>query len=180
MCNVLLKCVQTTLKNHELHNDVKDLLRLGRPLKLTSRDQSYLYRKVRQDPKISYHKLAEGFTNIPGNVSVSRWTVRRCLNKKSLDCYVAARKPFLLVLDCLKRLKWCRERLHWSVEDWAKVIFSYESNFEVINCKSRLIIKRLAGEKFKERFCVPRIQGGGGSVGIWGCSPIKNRVIQHL
>ena len=52
--------MQTTLKNHELHNDVKDLPRLGRPLKLTSRDQSYLYRKVRQDPKISFRELAEG------------------------------------------------------------------------------------------------------------------------
>ena len=60
MCNVLLKCVQATLKNHKLHNDVKDLPRLGRPLKLTSRDQSYLYGKVRQDPKISYRELAEG------------------------------------------------------------------------------------------------------------------------
>ena len=73
------------------------------------------------------------------------------------------------VSDRLKRLKWCRERLHWSVEDWAKVIFSDKSSFEVINRKSRLIIKRLAGEKIKERFCVPRIQGGGGSVRIWGC-----------
>ena len=169
MCNALLKCVQTMLKNHELHSNVKDLPRLGRHLKLTSRDQSYLYRKVRQDPKISYCKLAEGFTNTPGNVSVSRWTVQRCLNKKGLNCYDAARKPLLCVSDRLKRLKWCRERLHWSVEDWAKVIFSDESNFEVVNCKSRLIIKRLAGEKFKEHFCVPRIQGGGGSVGIWGC-----------
>ena len=117
MCNVSLKCVQTALKNHELHNDVKDLPRLGRSLKLTSRDQSYLYRKVRQDPKISYRELAEGFTNTPGNVSVSRWTIRRCLNKNGLGCYVAARKPLLRVSDRLKRLKWCRERLHWSVED---------------------------------------------------------------
>ena len=169
MCNVSLKCVQTTLKNHKLHSDVKDLPRLGRPLKLTSRDQSYLYQKVRQDPKISYCELAEGFTNAPGNVSVSRWTVQRCLNKKGLGFCVAARKPLLRVLDCLNRIKWCRERLHWSVEEWAKVIFSDESNFEVINHKSILIIKMLAGEKFKERFCVPRIQGGGGSVGIWGC-----------
>ena len=126
MCNVSLKCVQTTLKNHELHNDVKDLPKLGRPLKLTSRDQSYLYRKVRQDPKISYHEFAEGFTKTPSNVSVSSWTVRRSLNKKGIDCYVAARKPLLGVSDCLKRLKWCK---HWSVEDWAKVIFSDESNF---------------------------------------------------
>ena len=72
MCKVLLKCVKTTLKNHELHNDVNDLPRLGRPLKLTSRDQSYLNRKVRQDPKISYREFAEGFTTTPGNVSVSR------------------------------------------------------------------------------------------------------------
>ena len=141
MCNVSLKCVKTTLKNHEQHNDVKDLPRLGRPLKLTSRDQSYLYRKVRQDRKISYREHAEGFTNTLGNVSVSRWTVRRCLNKKGLDCYVATRKPLLRVSDRLKRFKWCRERLYWSVEDWAKVIFSNESNFEVINRKSRLIIK---------------------------------------
>ena len=169
MCNVSLKCVQTTLKNHELHNDAKHLPSLGRPLKLTSIDQSYLYRKGRQNPKISYRELAEGFTNMPVNVYVSRWTVRRCLNKKGLGCYVTARKPLLRVSDRLKRLKWCRERLHWSVEDWPKVIFIDESNFEMINRKSRFIIKRLAGEKFKERFCVPRIQGGGGSVGIWGC-----------
>ena len=97
------------MKNHELHYDVKDLLRPGRPLKLTSNDQSYLYRKVRQDPKISYRQLAQGFTNTPANVSVSRWTVQSCLNKKGLDCYVAARKPLLRVLDCLKRIKWCRE-----------------------------------------------------------------------
>ena len=126
MCNVLLKCVQITLKNHELHNDFKDLPRLSKPLKLTSRDQSYLYRKVRQDPKISYRELAEGFTNTPGNASFSRWTVRRCLNKKGFDCYVAARKSLLCVSDRLRILKWCRERLHWSVEDWVKVIFSQD------------------------------------------------------
>ncbi|XP_065672196.1 uncharacterized protein LOC136090020 [Hydra vulgaris] len=50
ICNVSLKFVQTTLKNHKLRNDVKDLPRLVElglfgHLKLTSRDQSYLYQK---------------------------------------------------------------------------------------------------------------------------------------
>ena len=40
MCNVSLKCVQTMLKNHELHNDVKDLPRLG-ALKLTKRHLAF-------------------------------------------------------------------------------------------------------------------------------------------
>ena len=37
----------------------------------------------------------------------------------------------------------------------------------MVNRKSRFIVKRLASEKYKERFCVPRVQGGGGLIGIW-------------
>ena len=89
------------------------------------------------------------------------------LIKKGIDCYVAARKPLLKVTDRIKRYKWCKERLHWTVEGWSKIIFNDESNFEMVNCKSRFIIKRLGSEKYKEKFCVPRVQGGGGSIGIW-------------
>ena len=63
---------------------------------------------------------------------------------------------------------WCKERLHWLEEDWSKVIFNDESNFEVVNRKSRFIVEKLASEKNKERFCVLRAQGDGGSICIWG------------
>ena len=79
----------------------------------------------------------------------------------------------LTILDRIKRRKWCKERLNWSIEDWSKVIFSDESNFEVINRKSRIIVKRKANEKYNKRYVVPRVQGGGGSVGIWGCISFK-------
>ena len=48
-------------------------------------------------------------------------------------------------------------------------IFSDESNFTVINRKNKVIIRRHYNEMFHSRFIVPRLQGGGGSVGIWGC-----------
>ena len=32
-----------------------------------------------------------------------------------------------------------------------------------------MIVRRLPNEKYNDRFIVPRLQGGGGSVGIWGC-----------
>ena len=44
-----------------------------------------------------------------------------------------------------------------------------ESNFEVINRKSKALIKRFKSEKYSGRFFVPRLKGGGGSVCIWGC-----------
>ena len=38
--------------------------------------------------------------------------------------------------------------MYWSVEDWARVIFSDESNFEVFNRKGRFFVKRYHSEKF--------------------------------
>ena len=43
LSGVSLCCVQTTLKNYKLSNDVKDSPRVGRPSKLNSRDQSLLF-----------------------------------------------------------------------------------------------------------------------------------------
>ena len=118
---VSLCCVQKMLKNYKLSNNIKDSPRVDRPSKLNSRDQSSLYQRVREDPKISYRELSAEFSKA-GYVSVSYSTVR-CLGKKGIDCCIAARKPLLRVTDRIKRNKWCKERLHWSVEDWSKVIF---------------------------------------------------------
>ena len=169
--------VQTMLKNCKLSNDLKDSPRVSRQSKLNSRDQSLLYRRVWEDPKISYRGLSAEFCNKAGYISVIYSIVRRCLSKKSIDCYVAARKPLLRVTDRIKRYKGCKERHHWSVEGWSKVIFSDESNFEVFNCKSRFIVKRLASKKCKERFCVPRVQG---SIGIWECISHKGIGFQNI
>ena len=79
----------------------------------------------------------------------------------------------------LKRYKWCKERLNWDVEEWSKVIFNDESNFQKVNRKSRVFVKRLRGEQNMSRFIQPRIQDGGGSVGIWGCISHKGAGVCH-
>ena len=38
-----------------------------------------------------------------------------------------------------------------------------------MNRKSKVLIKRFKSEKYSNRFVVPRLQGGDGSVDIWGC-----------
>ena len=57
----------------------------------------------------------------------------------------------------------------WSLEKWKQVILSYKSNFEVMNRKSKVLLKRFKSEKYSNRFVVERLQGGGGSVGNLGC-----------
>ena len=47
--------------------------------------------------------------------------------------------------------------------------FSDEPNFEVLNCKGKLHAKRYKHEKYSSCYVIPRLQGGRGLCGIWGC-----------
>ena len=75
------------------------------------------------------------------NRSIGRETVRRILLRKGICSYVAIRKSLLTIKDRIQRLKWCRQRQCWTVENWATVKFSDESNFEVFNRNSRVWVK---------------------------------------
>ena len=75
LCGISLCCVQTTLKNYKLSNDIKGSPRVERLSNINSRDQSLLYRKVREDPKISYRELSPEFSNKAGYVSGCHSTV---------------------------------------------------------------------------------------------------------
>ena len=147
------KCVRTTIKNYKLSGDIKNLPWLGQPQKLSYRDEHYIFRKVRENPRISLRNLRDDFNAALPKQCVCVETIRKVLKKQKINSYVALRKPLLTVKDRLKRRKWS----------------NFESNFEVFNRKGRVFVKRYHSEKFDNKFVVPRLQGGGGSAGIWGC-----------
>lgn len=60
------------------------------------------------------------------------------------------------------------ERKNWTYTDWSRVIFSDESNFQIVNRKTRPYIRRL-NEKFSSRYIQKSLQSDGGSIGAWGC-----------
>ena len=163
------KCVRTTRKNFEKDNVAGELPRSGRPNKLSPRAKNWIYRQVRKNPTMSCRRLADEFNSTFQEVSICRESVRKTLLDKEIGTYVSPKKPLLTKKHKKNRYEWCKERLHWDVEKWSRVIFSDESNFEVINRKSKVLIKRHRWEQYQDRFCQPRVQGGGGSIGIWGC-----------
>ena len=133
-------------KNH--HNwghtkDISDMPRTGRPSELSNRDKSGIFRMSRENPRLSYKKLAQIFES-KNNLKVSRELVRWTLLDKSIGPYIAARKPILSITDKHKQQVWSKERLDWSVELWAKVIWSDEANFQVVIHKGRIYVKRFA------------------------------------
>jgi len=174
------KCVRTTLANFKNFGSPIESPRPGRPKATTPRDEKWICRQARVNPKISYRNLADEFNSWSSEGTVSKDTVRKILKSSGINSYIATRKPLLSIKDRLKRRRWCKERLHWTVEDWANVIFSDESNFEVINRKSRIFVTRLRCEKYEPRFCTPCVQGGGGSAGIWGCISHKGTGVSNI
>ena len=173
------KCVRTTWKNYADSGDVADKSRSGRPKKFSEHVESYVVRIARKNPRFSTLDISRSVNEAKDKV-ISKMTVSRILRRNNLKSYTALRKPLLRPLDRIRRRKWCRERILWQDQDWAKVIFSDESNFEVFNRKNRVLVRRLDSQKFESRMCVPRIQGGGGSVGIWGCFSSKGTGVSNI
>ena len=173
------KCVRTTLRNFERSGSVKDSPRSGRPQVTTERQKrriSLLFDKKGKLP------LRRGTVQVETMIGkpISPSTVRRILSRTKLDSYFAVKKPYLTITDKKKRLKWCKERQSWSAERWRHVIFSDESNFEVINRKNRFRVWRKKSDKYRPDKLQYKTQGGGGSVGIWGCMTAQGTVVNMI
>ena len=103
----------------------------------------------------------------------SRSTISRGLLDFGLVSYQTTLKPLLTSDNIKKRVEFCHKYENWSFLHWQQVIFSDESNFKLINRKNIPVVRRMIQEKYDKRHCIMRVQGGGGSVGIWGCISIN-------
>ena len=141
----------------------------GRPRKTSPKDDLKLFNISRRLPNASLTQLSQKWIDSNGSPRASRSTISRRLLNFGLDSYQATEKPLLTAKDQEIRLNWCLERKYWSYEKWSRVIFSDESNFELINRKMVPFVRRFKHEKYKPKFIEAKTQGGGGSLGIWGC-----------
>jgi transposase len=160
-------CVAQTVKKYQLTGSTKDLPRTGRPKKTSHYDDNVIYRIARKNPTLSCSQIASEI-NTTLEQPISRFTVGRRLNQRKLFSYVATRKPALRPIDRIKRANFCRRLLRMSNDEIRSIIFSDESNYTIQNRKNRVLVRRLPSEKYNSRFCQPRVQNGGGSIGIWG------------
>lgn len=165
---VSTKCVFTTIQNYLENGNVNEKKRSGRPRKTTPDHDKRLFDLARSFPNMSARSMSFDAENhrIP---KISHQTVARRLHEFDLESHLAATKPLLKEIHKEKRLAWCLERQNWGYEKWASVIFSDESNYMLINRKTTPRVWRFSYEKYDERFVKKVVQGGGGSIGVWGC-----------
>lgn len=80
--------------------------------------------------RLTSTQLAAEF-NETFDLDISPRSVRGRLNSAGLRGCKARKKPWLSQQNVKKRYEWAKKHENWIYEDWAKVVWSDETNIEV-------------------------------------------------
>jgi hypothetical protein len=81
----------------------------------------------------------------------------------------AAHNPNISPVNANRRLKWCKERRHWTVDNWKRVIGGEESHYNMWRSDGRVWVWRMPGERYLPACVMPTVKFGGDSITVWGC-----------
>ena len=160
--------VHYTKQKHKRFGTTKLQPGRGRKRLSSKRDDRSLIRSCLQNRRFTSSDLQKDWESTSNLVCSSR-TIRNRLREAGIKSYRAKKKPFINERQRNKRLEFARMHKDWKAEDWAKVIFSDESNFQLLPTPGRLMVWRKPGEAYKPECLAPTVKHGGGSVMIWGC-----------
>jgi transposase len=168
--NLSLYRVKNAIKKFENNadstNSLKNARKTGRPPKLDARGERRLLRLMQADRRKSAATLRDEMAI--GGYFLGVSTIKRILKKHGFVGRVAVRKPFISKINKKKRQTFAEQHLHWTFDDWSKVLFTDESKFDFFAQKSRIIVRRRPGEKYILKCIVGTVKHGGGSVLVWG------------
>lgn len=160
-------CVNQTVAKFLATGSVIDLPRVGRPRVTTPREDRTLAIIAKKNRTASIPTIQRQYLDRTG-LAISRMTCSRRLRSQGLYSHVALKKPFLTDISRRNRRIWCSQKKNWGMERWNKVLFSDEARFQLFP-NQRIRVRRTSTEKFLPECLSPTVQGGGGSVMIWGC-----------
>ena len=101
------------------------------------------------------------YANTNMSLSISTSTISRILRQYNMTSYIASKNPRIRLKQRRARIDWCNKHLSWSIPDWSKVIFSDESNYEVLNRKNRIYFRRFCTDRTRSERSQERIHRGG-------------------
>jgi len=166
--NISRNAVRRALRNKAEMNSYKDRPGRGRKRASTDRQDRSLARMSLGNRRLTAPQLATMWPEV-GGPQVTRKTVSNRLNEQGLRGCVAARKPWISEQNRRRRLQFARQHLHWTENEWSKVMWSDESQFCFRgDSGNRTFVRRRVGERLKLECMKGTVKHGGGNVMVWG------------
>lgn len=148
-------------------NNVERKSGSGRPRKSTARQDRQMTKIVKIDPRKTAVDVTS-YANEQLGVPIGVHTARNRLKEANLLARRPAKKPLISMVNKKKRLDFARRYLHWSKEQWAKVLWSDESKFNLFGSDGINYVRRPPKQRYSPRYQLPTVKHGGGSIMVWG------------
>ena len=135
----------------------------GRPRKTNQRFDNKIYTISKGNRQKSASEIrAEINEDLDSPISLK--TVNGRLKEKGMIGRIAVRNPLLRPVNKQKRLKFAKEHVDWTIDQWKSVLWIDESKFELFGSHRRQYVGRKVNERLKPDYIVPTVKHGGGSV----------------
>ena len=157
--------VQRTIRKFNSEGIYGNRKKSGRPRKTTARDNNTIKRIVARCPTSSCKKLRANLFRKGADLSIS--TISRKLSKEfGFKSCKPAKKPKLTPLMKRKRLEFAKKHLHWTFDDWGKVLLSDESAFQQLVVRHKHV-RRPVAKRFDQKYTTATTKHPPSQM-IWG------------
>lgn len=144
----------------------------GRPRKLDPRTMRVVVKEALEGESLNQQDMVHYLGDFH-NIRVSKTTVKRALRRHNVLSCKKRRRALLTQRHRDLRLAFAREHIHWTSEQWSKVLWSDESRRNLWGCDGSREVFRRRGAALRERDVTPTVKHGGGGIMIWGCFTSK-------
>ena len=158
--------VRKIWNRYEEHGNTKSAPRSGRPTKLDNRDRRHLKRYVKKNWS-NRHEPLRDITNTL-NLDVHPDTLRKEIQAFGLNHRKQCRRPYLSPKQKEARLKFAEEHIHWTIEDWRRVIFTDEMGLQTGANEGIVWVWRAPEEEYSEDCCGVTHKSGFKKIKVWG------------
>ncbi|KAK7098565.1 hypothetical protein V1264_002829 [Littorina saxatilis] len=125
--------------------------------------------------------IIRGQLRVATNTNVSTKTIRKRLHEVGLRSRRPAVRPRLTAAHRQARLAFCHNHARWTRQQWADVLFSDESPFNLHHHDGRARVWRRRGERYNNGLVQERVAFGGGSIMVWGAFSFRHRTpLYHI
>jgi len=164
--NIKADTARKIWNRYQLRSTIKSAIKLGRPKKLNGRDRRHLKRYIKKNWD-NRHEPLRDISNIVNN-NVSAKTLRREIVAFGLNHRRGRKRPYLSPAQKKARLKFAKDHIHWTIEEWRRVIFSDEMAFQTGANEGNVWVWRSPEEEYLEDCCTVTHKSGFKRIQIWG------------
>ena len=157
--------VSRIIKQHAETDSLDRKPHSGRPKKVTVHTTRRIKWCIEKDPSITSAQLQVELSPLR---AVSARTVRRESVRLGYHSFHSLQKPLMTRGHLTKRLAFCKKTKDWTPEDWAKVMWSDESNFNLFQNMNDKVRRKRGSDPTSPHFTRPTVKHPPG-VMVWGC-----------